>query len=165
MIRQKKIMYEEDLHEIFFRYPYLIIDEPASIINTIHEYKLDSSSIPDIYIETKNEKYYCEVKLGKLKEKDLYQAIRYFNTINGNIEKNKIKDDKEFSVILIGMNISNQLENKAEKKNIHVKIIGRNILESIKICKTCRKAYDSKELKCIFCKSEEVLEIITLKYP
>ena len=116
MIRQKKIMYEEDLHEIFFRYPYLIINEPASIINTIHEYKLDSSSIPDIYIETKNEKYYCEVKLGKLKEKDLYQAIRYFNTINGNIEKNKIKDDKEFSVILIGMNISNQLENKAEKK-------------------------------------------------
>ena len=62
MIRKKKIMYEEDLHEIFYKFPYLIINEPESIIKTIHEYELNSNSIPDIYIETNSEKFYCEIK-------------------------------------------------------------------------------------------------------
>ena len=162
MIRKKKVMYEEDLHEIFFKFPYLIIIDPNSIINTIHEYKLDSNSIPDIYIETDNKKFYCEVKLGKLKEKDLYQAIRYLNTIVDNI---KLNENKEICVILIGMNISNKLKNKAEKQNIKIKIIGKEIPGTIKICKKCRKAYNSKHLKCLFCNSKDILEIVNLKYP
>jgi len=165
MIKRKKVIYEEDLHDIFYRFPYLIIDKPVSIINTIHEYKLDSNSIPDIYIETLYEKYYCEVKLRYLKEIDLYQAIRYLNTIKTHIEISKIKNHKKSLVLLIGMNISSNLENDAKKKSILVKIIGRNIPESIKICKYCRKAYDSKEICCNFCNSEEYLEVITLKYP
>jgi hypothetical protein len=158
-------MYEEDLHEIFYRFPYLLIDKPVSIINTIHEYKLDSDSIPDIYIETLYEKYYCEIKLGALKEIDLYQAIRYLNTIKAQIEISKNKDHKNFLVLLIGMNISGHLEYDAKKKSILVKIVGRNLPESIKICKICRKAYDSKEIRCNFCNSEDFLEVITLKYP
>ena len=162
MIRKKKVMYEEDLHEIFFKFPYLIINDPNSIINTIHEYKLDSNSIPDIYIETDNKEFYCEVKLGKLKEKDLYQAIRYLNTVVDNIELN---ENKEICVILIGMNITKKLKNKAEKQNIKVKIIGKEIPGTIKICKKCRKAYNSKHVKCLFCDSKDILEIVNLKYP
>jgi len=162
MIRRKKIMYEEDLHDIFYRYPYLIVNEPNSIINTIHEYKLDSNSIPDIYIETDKERYYCEVKVGQLKEKDLYQAIRYFNTIQVLTENHK---NIKFSVVLIGMNISNQLKEKATQKGIKTMIIGKDIPESIKICKKCRKAFDFIKTNCIFCNSGEILEIINLKYP
>lgn len=162
MIRRKKIMYEEDLHEVFYRYPYLIVNEPNSIIKTIHEYELDSNSIPDIYIETKTKKYYCEVKIGKLKEKDLYQAIRYFNTSQV-LTKNH--ENIKFSVILIGMNISNQLKEKATKKGIKTMIIGKDIPESIKICKKCRKAFDFIKKHCSFCNSSEILEIINLKYP
>ena len=162
MIRRKKIMYEEDLHKIFYRYPYLIVNEPNSIIRTIHEYELDSNSIPDIYIETNNRKYYCEIKISKLKEKDLYQAIRYLNTIENNLKSGK---DRDFSVILIGMRISNQLRNKANQNSIIIKLIGTEIPDSIKICKKCRKAYNSRHFKCDYCSSNEVLEIITLKYP
>ena len=165
MIQRKKVMYEEDLHNIFYRFPYLLIDKPVSIINIIHEYKLDSNSIPDIYIETLHEKYYCEIKLGVLKEIDLYQAIRYLNTVKALSEINKIKDQKKSLVLLIGMNISSHLEHDAEKKSILVKIVGRNIPGSINICKKCRKAYDSKEFCCNFCNSEDYLEVITLKYP
>ncbi len=165
MIKHKKVMFEEDLHKIFYRFPYLLIDKPVSIINTIHEYKLDSNSIPDIYIETLNEKYYCEIKLGHLREPDLYQAIRYLNTVKAHIEISKVKDHKKILILLIGMKISSHLEFDAEKKKILVKIVGRNIPESIKICKTCRRAYDSKENYCNFCNSEEYLEVITLKYP
>ena len=162
MIRKKKVMYEEDLHEIFYRCPYLIINNPDSIIKTIHEYQLDSNSIPDIYIETVTERYFCEVKITKLKEKDLYQAIRYLNTIQSFKGK---QNEKNFSVILIGMNISNQLKEKARKKNIKTMIIGNEIPDSIKICKNCRKAYDYKNTNCLFCESKELLEIINLKYP
>lgn len=162
MIRQKKIMYEEDLHEIFYRYPYLIVNEPNSIIKTIHEYELDTNSIPDIYIETKTKKYYCEVKIGKLKEKDLYQAIRYLNTIQ---ISNENYQNKEYYVILIGMSISNYLEEKAKRKGIKIMVIGKDIPDSIKICKKCRKAFDYKNINCVFCNSQEIFEIITLKYP
>ncbi len=165
MIRRKKVMFEEDLHEIFYRFPYLIVNKTASIINTIHEYRLDSASIPDIYIETLFKKYYCEVKLGNLKEIDLYQAIRYSNTIKTQIDNHEIQEDSKKSIIiLIGINISSNLEDMAKKKDISVKIIGRNIPESITICKNCRKAYDSKVFCCSFCNSNEILEVITLKY-
>ena len=162
MTRRKKVMYEEDLHKIFYRNPYLIVNNPDSIIKTIHEYQLDTNSIPDIYIETVTERYFCEVKITKLKEKDLYQAIRYLNTIQSFKGK---QNEKNFSVILIGMNISNQLKENARKKNIKTMIIGNEIPDSIKICKKCRKAYGYKNTKCLFCKSTELLEIINLKYP
>lgn len=162
MIRRKKVMYEEDLHEIFYRYPYLIVNKPNSIIETIHEYELDSDSIPDIYIETEAKRYYCEIKIGKLKEKDLYQAIRYLNTLQNFNEKQK---NNNISVILVGKDISNQLKEKAKRRGIKIMIIGKDIPETIKICKKCRKAFDSKNSKCLHCNSKEILEIITLKYP
>ena len=84
------------------------------------------------------------------------------NTIHNKIDKN---EEKETSVILIGMNISNQLRKKANRKEIKIKIIGKEIPDLIKICKRCRKAYDSKYLLCSFCDSKKILEIITLKYP
>ncbi len=162
MIRKKKILYEEDLHDIFQKHPYLIINEPNSIIKTIHEYELDSISIPDIYIETIDKKIYCEVKITKINEGHLYQAIRYLNTVLNNIEEN---ENKEISVILIGMKISDQLKGKAKKRGIKIMIMGKEIPGTIKICKKCRKAYDSKYLNCLICGSEEILEIITLIYP
>ena len=124
--------------------------------------ELDSDSIPDIYIETDKERYYCEIKIGKLTEKDLFQAMRYLNAVHNSIEK---YEKKEYSVILIGMNISSQLEEKAKRKRIKIMIIGKDISGVIKICKKCRKAFDSKNSKCIFCNSKEILEIITLEYP
>ena len=162
MTRRKKVMYEEDLHEIFYRYPYLIVNEPNSIIEAIHEYELDSDSIPDIYIETEAKRYYCEIKIGKLKEKDLYQAIRYLNTLQNFNEKQR---NNNISVILVGKDISNQLKEKAKRKGIKIMIIGKDIPESIKICKKCRKAFDFNNSNCPFCKSNEIFEIITLKYP
>ena len=155
-------MYEEDLHKIFKRYPYLIVNEPKSIIRTIHEYELDSNSIPDIYIETNNRKFYCEIKISKLKERDLYQAIRYLNTIENNLKSGKARD---FSVILIGMRISNQLRIKANQNGIIIKLIGTDIPDSIKICKKCRKAYNARHFNCDYCSSNEILEIIIIKYP
>ncbi|MFX1392203.1 MAG: PD-(D/E)XK nuclease family protein [Promethearchaeota archaeon] len=162
MIRKKKVMFEEDLHDVFYRYPYLIINEPNSIIETIHEYELDSNSILDIYIETKTKKIYCEVKITKLKEKDLYQALRYLNAIHNNIEENEKKD---IVVILIGMKSSNNLRETANRRGIKIMVISNEIPDSIKICKKCRKAYNSRFLKCSFCDSTEIFEIITLKYP
>lgn len=161
-MHRKKVMFEEDLHEIFYRYPYLIINETESIIKTIHEYILDSNSIPDIYIETETKRYYCEIKLGNLKEKHLYQAIRYFNTIQSLDEKQEFKN---FSIILIGMHISSYLEEKAYNRGIKIMIIGKDIPKSIKICKKCRKAFDFNNSNCPFCKTNEIIEIITLKYP
>ena len=162
MIPRKRIMFEEDLHEIFYKFPYLITNESNSIINTIHEYKLNSDSIPDIYIEEINKKTYCEIKITKLNEKDLYQAMRYLNALN--INRNEIQNEG-LSVVLIGMKVSNQLKKKASEKGIEIKIIGESIPEVIKICKYCRKAYDFKYLTCNFCNSDELFEIVTLKYP
>lgn len=164
MIHRKKVLYEEDLHELFYRFPYFLVDKPDSIINTIHEYKLNSDSIPDIYIETINENHYFEIKLGALKEIDLYQAIRYLNFLEIRSTKRKSEVHKENFVYLVGLKISRNLENKAIKKGIHVKIIGREIPESIIICKDCRRAYDFKRKVCNFCDSVKQLEIINLKY-
>ena len=162
MTRRRKVMYEEDLHKIFYKFPYLIVNEPKSIKKTIHEYELDSNSIPDIYIETEFKRYYCEIKIGKLKEKDLYQAIRYLNTLK---EVNEKQRETNISVVLIGMNTTDQLKEKAKSFGIKIMIIGKDIPESIKICKKCRKAYDFNSSSCLFCKSNEIFEILTLKYP
>ncbi|MGQ4874629.1 MAG: hypothetical protein ACP6IY_11225 [Promethearchaeia archaeon] len=168
MTNRKKVIHEEDLHTFFFKYPHIIIEnldiKDHKVLNKIHEYKLNKSSIPDIYIETSELEIFCEIKFGKLKEKDLYQAIRYFNEIE--IMKNdKRLNDKKFMVFLIGNDISSQLRNKAIQNKIQIKIIGKDLPDYIKICKNCRKAYDARLNKCIFCSSTGILEFINLKYP
>ncbi len=137
-----------------------MLSSSDKINKVIHEYRLDSNSIPDIYIETDNEIFFCEIKLNKITEDSVYQAIRYFNTIENNFKNQKI--GKKFNVYLIGKQISDQLRFLAEKNGITIKIIGKDMDESIKICKNCRKAYSSRELKCSFCNSEEVMKIINL---
>lgn len=159
MIQHKRVMYEEDLHKIFFNYPNLIVNDNL-IVKTVHEFILDANSIVDIYIETDKELNFCEIKIHKLKEVDLYQAIRYLNYL-----KNHRKEvgNKIISVILIGMSISEHLKETARHKGIIIKIIGIDIPEQIKICKNCRKAYDSINLSCLFCNSTELIEVISLK--
>ena len=158
----KKITFEEDLHDFFYQNPYLLVDNNESIIDVIHEYRLDSNSTVDIYIETITKKFYCEIKLGKIKESHLYQAVRYYNTIQ---QKNNGSKIKKFVVLLIGHQISKELCEKASKYLINVKIIGKDVPKSIKICKKCRKCYNSLSKKCIFCNSNKVLEIINLDFP
>lgn len=159
MIKRRKVMFEEDLHDIFVEHPYLLVDEKP-IIKIVHEYKLNENSIPDIMIKTGANAYFFEVKNSKLNESHLFQAQRYQNYLKDNED---CPDYKNYLVTLIGTGISDILTKKAEKHGIKIKTIGKSIPKQLKICRNCRKAYDSVLPKCFYCSSQEILEIITLK--
>jgi hypothetical protein len=76
-------MNEEELREVFFKYPYLITKE-HDVINIVHENNLNSESFPDLFIEIPNTKYYWGIKLRDLLKKDYHQAKRYRNAIINN---------------------------------------------------------------------------------
>jgi len=153
-VKIKKILDEEDLHELFFQHPHLLIGIGETIVEKHHEFMIDQDSIADLYIKTNTGEYVVEIKDEKIKRKDVVQALRY---------KLKLSKRRNLKVFIVGYDISHDAFEYAKQLNIHVKIVGKNIPILLSVCNYCRKAYDANKSECPYCNHTSRLAIIDLR--
>ena len=150
----KKMLDEEDLHELFFQHPHLLIGVNETIVEKQHEFMIDKDSIADLYIRTDTSEYVVEIKDRRIKRRDVMQALRY---------KLKLRGRKNLKVLIVGCSVSHDAFEYAKQQNIYVRIIGTDIPLLLSICNYCRKAYDARRPKCPYCSCTRRLAIIDLR--
>jgi len=149
----RKIFIEDeiDLHKLLQEHPEIVF--PHGECHTIkREIKNSNSTRIKLELNCENKKYILEIKNRKIKRDDLLQAIRY-----------KIEAAEKAEVILIGKKPKEEILRESEKWGIKIITLGEEIPKTIKICESCRKAYNGTKDKCPYCNNTTITQIYILK--